>query len=74
LRWKYDGLAELDVAESILNSVAIYKKLRSTTRFALAERIFMSSRARILRGSSSIRRQPDGIEAYYFLLSATHGF
>ena len=28
-----DGLTELDVAESILNAVAIYKKLRSTSSF-----------------------------------------
>lgn len=28
-----DGLTELDVAESILTAVAIYKKLRSTSRF-----------------------------------------
>ena len=28
-----DGLTELDVVESILNAVAIYKKIRSTSRF-----------------------------------------
>src|SRR5580765_3799291 len=28
---KVDGITELDVAESILNAVAIYKKLRSTS-------------------------------------------
>ena len=28
-----DGLTELDVAESILNAVAIYKKLRSQSPF-----------------------------------------
>ena len=28
---KADGLSELDIAESILNAVAIYKKIRSTS-------------------------------------------
>jgi hypothetical protein len=28
---KLDGITELDVAESIINAVAIYKKLRSTS-------------------------------------------
>jgi hypothetical protein len=32
-----DSLTDLDVAESILNAVAIYKKLRSTSRFRSAK-------------------------------------
>ena len=31
-----DGLTELNITESILNAVAIYKKLRSTSRFRAA--------------------------------------
>ena len=33
LEMECDALTELDVAESILNAVAIYKRLRSTSRF-----------------------------------------
>ncbi len=33
LEMECEALTELDVAESILNAVAIYKKLRSTSRF-----------------------------------------
>ena len=33
LEMECDGITELDVAESILTAVAIYKKLRSTSRF-----------------------------------------
>jgi hypothetical protein len=36
LEMECDGLTELDVAESILNAVAIYKKLRSTSGFRTA--------------------------------------
>jgi hypothetical protein len=32
LEMEADGLTELDVAESILNAVAIYKKIRSTSQ------------------------------------------
>ncbi|MBI4402365.1 MAG: hypothetical protein HY581_12130 [Nitrospirae bacterium] len=32
LEMEVDGLTELDVAESILNAVAIYKAIRSTSR------------------------------------------
>lgn len=31
LEMEVDGLEELDIAESILNAVAIYKKIRSTS-------------------------------------------
>jgi hypothetical protein len=33
IEMEVDGLTELDVAESILNSVAIYKKIRSRSLF-----------------------------------------
>lgn len=33
MEMEVDGLEELDVAESILNAVAIYKKIRSTSPF-----------------------------------------
>ncbi len=35
-----DGLTELDVAESILNAVAIYKRLRSKSPFRKQSRAF----------------------------------
>ena len=38
-----DGLTELDVAESIINAVAIYKRLRSRRRFrkSRGERLYV---------------------------------
>jgi hypothetical protein len=32
LKWKLNGLTEFDVAESIINAVAIYKRLRARSR------------------------------------------
>ena len=36
-----DGLTELDVAESIVNAVAIYKKMRSRSPFRDKEREYL---------------------------------
>ena len=38
LEMEAEGLAELDIAESILNAVAIYKKIRSTSPFRQKKR------------------------------------
>ena len=48
LEMEADGLAELDVAESILNAVAIFKRVRSRSplRKQAREYIFTSFRAR----------------------------
>jgi hypothetical protein len=41
LEMEIDGLTELDVAESILNAVAIYKKVRSTKPSRKASREYL---------------------------------
>ena len=38
---KIDGLTELDVAESILNAVAIYKRIRSTSPYRERQREYL---------------------------------
>ncbi len=50
LETECDGLTELDVAESILNAVAIYKKLRSTSRFRRAGEYLYVIRSSNLEG------------------------
>jgi len=41
LEMEADGLTELDVAESILNAVAIYKKIRSQSPFRKQAREYL---------------------------------
>ena len=70
-----DGLEELDVAESILNAVAIYKKIRSTSPFRQNTKeylyiiqspnldgIAIYTKGKLVRES--------GEEHYYFLVSS----
>lgn len=72
---KADGLTELDVAESILNAVAIYKKIRSTSPFRRGRKDYLYviestnliglaiySRGKLVREGGS--------ELYYFLVSS----
>jgi hypothetical protein len=70
-----DGLAELDVAESILTAVAIYKRIRSTSPLRAMRREVLY----VIQGSNldgviiytkgKLVRQ-GRIETYYFLVSA----
>lgn len=70
-----EGLTDLDVAESILNAVAIYKTLRSTS----PRRKYQGERLYIIQ-SSNLSGVPiytkgklvseAGIETYYFLISS----
>ena len=41
MEMKMDGLSELDVAESILDAVAIYKRIRSTSPFREQKREYL---------------------------------
>jgi hypothetical protein len=69
-----DGLTELDVAESILNAVAIYKKLRSTSRFRAAREYLYVIQSPNLEGLATYSKgklvKQSGAETYYFLVSS----
>ncbi|MGH7965260.1 MAG: hypothetical protein ACRERD_26195 [Candidatus Binatia bacterium] len=75
LEMEADNITELDVAESILNAVAIYKKIRSQSPFrekskeylyiiqsTNLEGLAIYSKGKLVRES--------GIETYYFLISS----
>jgi len=66
-----DGLTELDVAESILNAVAIYKKLRSHGGSQTRSREYLyviqsTNLGSIRRANWSVRPKP----RHYFLISS----
>ena len=69
-----DGLTELDVAESILNAVAIFKKLRSTSPFRKSKEYLCVIQSANLVGMARYSKgklvNEAGIEVYYFLISA----
>ena len=68
-----DGLDELDVAEAILNAVAIYKTLRSTSphRAHARERLYVIQSTN-LNGVPIYTKgkilSEGGVETYYFLI------
>jgi hypothetical protein len=75
LEMEADGLTELDVAESILNAVAIYKTIRSRSPFRKQAReplyviqstnldgLAIYSKGKLVREA--------GAETYYFLISS----
>ena len=74
LEMECDGLTELDVAESILNAVAIYKKLRSTNRFRRAKEYLYVIQSANLEGLAIYSKgklvKESGVESYYFLVSS----
>ena len=74
LEMECDGLTELDVAESILNAVAIYKKLRSTSKFRAAREYLYVIQSSNLEGLAIYTKgklvNEGGMEKYYFLISA----
>ncbi len=72
---KADGLTELDVAESILNAVAIYKKTRSTSPFRRRRKEYLY----VIEGTNLVGLaiyskgklvREGGSELYYFLVSS----
>ena len=70
-----DDLTELDVAESILNAVAIYKRLRSSSPLKRNRREYLYViQSTNLEGLVIYTKgklvQEAGIETYYFLVSS----
>ena len=73
-----DGITELDVAESILNAVAIYKTIRSESRFrrGLREYLYVIQSTNlnglpIYSKGKLVKEQ--GQDVYYFLISSKKG-
>jgi len=70
-----DGLTELDVAESILNAVAIYKKLRSRSllRTQSKEYLYVIQSTNLdglmIYTKGKLAREAD-TDTYYFLISS----
>ncbi len=74
LEMECDGLTELDVAESILTAVAIYKKLRSTSPFRGGREYLYVIQSSNLEGLAIYSKgklvREGGLETYYFLVSS----
>ena len=70
-----DGLSELDVAESILNSVAIYKKIRSSSIYRQHAKEYLyviqstNFEGLMIYTKGKLVREAD-VETYYFLVSS----
>lgn len=75
LEMEADSLTELDVAESILNAVAIYKRLRSHSPFRQRSKEYLYVIQSVnLEGLAIYSKgkliQEVEMETYYFLISA----
>src|ERR1035437_11142622 len=74
LEMECDGLTELDVAESILNAVAIYKKLRSSSPARRGREYLYVIQSPNLEGLAVYSKgklvRESGVEIYYFLVSS----
>jgi len=58
IEMELDGITELDVAESILNAVAIYKTIRSQSPFEGKEKnICISFKVQTSKGCQSIQKE-----------------
>ena len=75
IEMEIDGLTALDVAESILNAVAIYKRLRSTNTSRTKRREYLY----VIQGTNldglviytkGKLVAEAGVETYYFLVSS----
>src|SRR5437016_31570 len=72
---KADGLTEFDALESILNAVAIYKRIRSTSPYRAAPReylyvILSTNLAGLPIYTKGKFASEHGFETYYFLVSS----
>ena len=70
-----DDLTELDIVESILNAVAIYKRLRSTSPFRGRRREYLyviqsTNLAGLPIYTKGKLESIGGVETYYFLVSS----
>lgn len=75
LELEADGLTELDVVESIVNAVAIYKTIRSRSPYRKGIREYLHIiQSTNLEGVMIYTKgklvQEAGIETYYFLVSS----
>ena len=75
LEMETDQLTELDVAESILNAVAIYKKIRSRSPFRQHSREYLyviqgtNLDGMVIYSKGKLVRE-EQTETYYFLISS----
>ena len=75
LEMEADGLTELDVAESIVNAVAIYKTIRSRSPFRKHAREYLyviqstNLDGLVIYSKGKLVREV-GTDAYYFLISS----
>jgi len=75
LELEADGLTELDIVESIVNAVAIYKTIRSTNPFHQQAREYLhiiqsTNLEGLMIYSKGKLIQEAGVETYYFLISS----
>ncbi len=75
LELEADGLTELDVVESIVNAVAIYKTIRSTSPYREHTKEYLhiiqsTNLEGLMIYSKGKLVQESGIETYYFLISS----
>lgn len=72
-----DGLTELDVVESIVTAVAVFKRLRSTSpeRATRLEYLYVIQSTNLhglpIYSKGKLVREA-GVEIYYFMVSAKH--
>ena len=70
-----DGLTELDIVESIVNAVAIYKTIRSTCLYRRQIREYLhiiqstNLEGLMIYTKGKLVRE-SGVETYYFLISS----
>jgi len=79
LEMEADGITELDVAESILNAVAIYKRIRSQSPLRQHNKEYLYViQSTNLEGlpvySKGKLVKESGEETYYFLISSKRAF
>jgi hypothetical protein len=75
LELESDGLTELDIVESIVNAVAIYKTIRSTSHFREQPKEYLhiiqsTNLEGLMIYSKGKLVQESGVETYYFLISS----
>jgi hypothetical protein len=75
LELESDGLTELDIVESIVNAVAIYKTIRSQNQYHKQTREYLhiiqsTNLEGLMVYSKGKLVQEAGIETYYFLISS----
>lgn len=74
-----DGITELDVAESILNAVAIFKRMRSRSPFRQRTREYLyviqsTNLDGVMIYTKGKLAGEGGVQTYYFLISSKRAF